>query len=89
MSIEQAVLEKMQTLDSDRKQQVLDFVEFLNSQGYESLSDSEAELLPDQIEKSDTLETSFLEAAHKFIGSLEGPGDLSTNPKYMDGYGQS
>ena len=89
MSIEQAVLEKMQTLDSDRKQQVLDFVEFLQYRGSQSLSDSEVQFLPPQIEKSDTLETSFLEAAHKFIGCLEGPGDLSTNPKYMDGYGQS
>ena len=87
--IEQAVLEKMQTLDSDRKQQVLDFVEFLQYRGSQSLSDSEVQFLPPQIEKSDTLETSFLEAAHKFIGCLEGPGDLSTNPKYMDGYGQS
>ena len=89
MSIEQAVLEKMQALDSNRKQQVLDFVEFLQSRRDKSLSDSEAQFLPPQIEKSDTLETSFLEAAHQFIGCLEGPGDLSTNPQYMDGYGQS
>ena len=31
---------------------------------------------------------SFLEVAHAFIGAGEGPGDLSTNPSYMQGYGQ-
>lgn len=24
-----------------------------------------------------------------FIGVISGPGDLSTNPKYMEGYGKS
>jgi hypothetical protein len=24
-----------------------------------------------------------------YIGVISGPGDLSTNPKYMEGYGQS
>jgi hypothetical protein len=31
---------------------------------------------------------SFLEAAGDLIGCVEGPGDLSTNPKYMEGYGK-
>jgi len=31
---------------------------------------------------------SFLEAAKDFIGSQEGPEDLSTNKDYMKGYGQ-
>jgi len=31
---------------------------------------------------------SFLEAAKDFVGSLEGPEDLSTNKDYMKGYGQ-
>jgi hypothetical protein len=31
---------------------------------------------------------SFLEAAKDFIGSLEGPEDLSTNKDYMKEYGQ-
>jgi hypothetical protein len=29
----------------------------------------------------------FLELAADLVGSLEGPGDLSHNPKYMDGFG--
>lgn len=32
---------------------------------------------------------SFLEVAKEYIGSLEGPADLSTNPTYMKDYGQS
>jgi hypothetical protein len=30
---------------------------------------------------------SALEAAQPWVGCGEGPGDLSTNPKYMDGFG--
>lgn len=31
---------------------------------------------------------SFLEVAKEYIGSLEGPADLSTNPTYLKDYGQ-
>jgi len=31
---------------------------------------------------------SFLEAAQRWIGCAQGPGDLSTNPKYMEGFGK-
>ena len=31
---------------------------------------------------------SFLEGIEHIIGSCEGPPDLSTNPKYMEGYGR-
>jgi|AntRauTorcE11897_2_1112592.scaffolds.fasta_scaffold10019_2 hypothetical protein len=31
---------------------------------------------------------SFLEAAGDLVGSVEGPSDLSTNPKYMKEYGR-
>ena len=30
----------------------------------------------------------FLEAAGDLIGCVEGPSDLSTNPKYMEGFGE-
>ena len=29
---------------------------------------------------------SFAEQAAKYIGAFDGPGDLSTNPKYMEGF---
>lgn len=32
---------------------------------------------------------SFLEGAEDLAGSIEGPPDLSTNPKYMEGFGKS
>ena len=31
---------------------------------------------------------SFLEGIEHIFGSCEGPSDLSTNPKYMEGYGR-
>jgi hypothetical protein len=31
---------------------------------------------------------SALEAVQPWIGCVEGPGDLSTNPKYMEGFGE-
>ena len=31
---------------------------------------------------------SFLDGIEHLVGSTEGPGDLSTNPKYMEGFGR-
>lgn len=31
---------------------------------------------------------SFLDGIEEIIGSVEGPPDLSTNPKYLDGFGR-
>ncbi|HUF11329.1 MAG TPA: hypothetical protein VMO47_18550 [Rhodothermales bacterium] len=31
---------------------------------------------------------SFLSGIEHLVGSVEGPSDLSTNPKYMEGFGQ-
>jgi Ribbon-helix-helix protein, copG family len=31
---------------------------------------------------------SALEAALPWVGCVEGPGDLATNPKYMEGFGE-
>jgi hypothetical protein len=31
---------------------------------------------------------SFLEGIEHLSGSVHGPGDLSTNPKYMEGFGR-
>jgi metal-responsive CopG/Arc/MetJ family transcriptional regulator len=35
-----------------------------------------------------TRTVSALELAGDLVGSCEGPGDLSTNPKYMEGFGR-
>lgn len=78
MSIEQTVLEKLKTLPIDKQQEVLDFVEFLQSKT------SQGELKNQESEPV----VSVLTLAEKYIGCVEGPGDLSTNKKYMEGYGQ-
>lgn len=31
---------------------------------------------------------SFTQAASQLVGFVDGPGDLSTNPKHMEGYGE-
>lgn len=41
-----------------------------------------------QTEKLDVPKDSFLYGIEHLIGSIEGPGDLSTNPKYMEGFGE-
>jgi hypothetical protein len=33
-------------------------------------------------------QVSCLDLAHDLAGSIDGPADLATNPKYMRGYGQ-
>jgi predicted DNA-binding protein len=38
--------------------------------------------------EEDKVPVSFLAAAGKLLGCVEGPGDLSTNPKYMEGFGK-
>jgi len=79
MNIEQTVVEKLKTLPPEKQQEVLDFVEFLQSRTDRKESNSqEAESV-----------VSALTLAQKLAGCLEGgPPDLSTNKNYMDGYGE-
>lgn len=51
----------------------------------------ERELAADTDEEADAIEPqpgSVLELAQDLCGSVEGPSDLSTNPKYMEDYGK-
>lgn len=79
MSIEPAVLEKLRTLPTNKQQEVLDFVEFLQGK-------------LTQVERTNqfsNLEISALEAAQQVLGVIgEGPSDLSTNKHHIEGYGQ-
>jgi Protein of unknown function (DUF2281) len=78
MSIEQAVVEKLKALPLDKQQEVLDFVEFL-----------ERKTKQQALNSSRWAGMTALEAAQSVMGSVgNGPADLSTNPKYMDGFGQ-
>jgi hypothetical protein len=79
MNIEQTVVEKLKTLPPEKQQEVLDFVEFLQSRTDRKESNSQ------EVESV----VSALTLAQKWAGCLEGgPPDLSTNKNYMDGYGE-
>jgi hypothetical protein len=46
-------------------------------------------LQPQLGKKSGTPPLSLYERCKHLIGVIDGPGDLSANPKYMEGYGRS
>ncbi|MBO6575897.1 MAG: hypothetical protein JJ896_10395 [Rhodothermales bacterium] len=46
------------------------------------------DLVDRELERIDGQKGTFFEGIEDLIGSVEGPGDLSTNPKYMEGYGE-
>jgi hypothetical protein len=78
MSIEQAVVEKLRGLPSEQQQQVLEFVEFLESKTKNQAQSTER-----------WAGMTAFEAAQSVMGAVgDGPPDLSTNPKYFDGFGQ-
>ncbi len=78
MTIAQLITEKLDALPPDKQQEVLDFVEFLQSR------------LPETEEPGHQFRPiSALEVAGDLVGCVKGgPPDLSTNPIYMDGFGQ-
>ena len=76
MSLEKIIADKIKHLSSDRQQQVLDFVEFL----------LQKDATPQKFQHPDGRPMSALEAAGDLVGSVDGgPGDLSTNKKYLQG----
>lgn len=72
MNIKQ-IVEKLKTLPSEKQQEVLDFVKFLHKTLQEEVKNQDQES-----------PASVLTLAQKYIGCVEGPGDLSTNKKYME-----
>jgi Protein of unknown function (DUF2281) len=77
LNIIQTATEKMRSLPPEKQQEVLDFIEFLQSQlGQKNTSIEQIEPI------------SFLEAAQQFAGCVDdGPGDLATNKQYLEGLG--
>lgn len=73
--LEQQVIEEIRALHPEQQRAVLDFVKLLKAESAQTAVAAE----PKRI--------SFAEAAQKYRGCVEGPGDLSTNPTYMEGYG--
>lgn len=78
--VQQRVLEALQHLSPLEQQEVLDFAEFLESKHNRTVNNEQPEVTA----------VSFLDAARKYIGCLEGgPADLSTNKMHMEGFGEA
>jgi hypothetical protein len=76
ISIEETIAEKVKSLSPERKQQVLDFVEFLLSKTPKKK----------EFKHPDGRPMSALEAAGDLVGSVEGPGDLSMKKRELKGH---
>jgi hypothetical protein len=76
-SLPRQILQTVEVLPTEDQHQVLSFVESLWKKRQEPITTS-----------LETNSPSFFEVAQASIGVGEGPGDLSTNPDYMQGYGQ-
>jgi Protein of unknown function (DUF2281) len=75
--LSEQILQTVEALPAEDQRQVLDFVEFLWAKRQQTRTVAD-----------ETATQSFFEVAQAAIGAGEGPGDLSTNPDYMQGYGQ-
>jgi hypothetical protein len=75
--VSEQILHTVEVLSAEDQQQVLDFAEFLWAKRQRV-----------RLIAPETAPRSFFEVAQVWIGAGEGPGDLSTNPNYMQGYGQ-
>ena len=74
--LSQQVVQGLEALPEADQRQILDFVEFLKAKRQQAETRSLGEE-----------SKSFAEVARASIGAVKGPGDLSTNPAYMEGYG--
>lgn len=69
------ILQTIEALPTEDQQQVLDWARSILAKRQST-------------EKTEAKPQSFFEVAQTSIGAGEGPGDLSTNPEYLQGYGQ-
>ena len=89
-AVENEIIERLHTLDELKLLEMLDFVEFvaqrrraITKQGMLSSADESNQ------SKENEQQLSFYELTKGFCGCIEGgPSDLSTNPKYMEGFGE-
>ncbi|MGC1307766.1 MAG: DUF2281 domain-containing protein [Phormidesmis sp.] len=70
------ILQTAEVLPEEDQKQILVFIEFLQAKRQKIVSSGSKDA------------RSFFEVAQAAIGAGEGPGDLSTNLSYMQGYGQ-
>jgi hypothetical protein len=79
-SIEQQITEYLKLLPSSRQQQVLHYVQLqLRVQLRDKMRARPVEGWQPGM--------SAFDVSRDIVGCVEGPGDLSTNPKYMEGFG--
>lgn len=71
------ILQTLAALPTEDLQQVLDFVELISKKRQQG-----------KITEAESAPRSFFDVARAAIGAGEGPGDLSTNPAYLQDYGQ-
>lgn len=69
---------RLKMLPQEKQFLVLDFIEFLQTKANHQ----------DKSRKNLQPEISALSAAGDLVGCVEGPEDLSTNPEYMQGFGE-
>ncbi len=73
--LEAQVLEHLRALPSAQQQEVLNFILFLSQQRQTTAA---------------APTDSFAAAARQYLGCLDGdPAGLSTNPQYLEGFGES
>lgn len=76
------LLEKFHQLSSKQRQSIRDFLDFLLSQKPGRNSENSSG-------KEEEKQISFYEATKEMAGALDfGPGDLSTNKKYLENIGK-
>lgn len=79
-NLAEQVAEKLESFPIEKQQEVLNFVEFLETKLNDQFTTDKDQAEP---------RISFEEAIRKYSGCLEGgPADLSTNKAYMEGFGE-
>jgi predicted transcriptional regulator len=79
----------MKTISLKLPQALLRKLEYVAKQQHQSKSDLIRSALTQYLDSERPAGCgSFLEAAADWIGCVEGPGDLSYNPKHMEGFGR-
>ncbi len=74
---EQTILAQIKGLTEQQQQELLNFIEFLQFKAQKQ-----------DLQEEEKEEISAYEAAKEFAGCVDGgPGDLSTNKKYLKGMG--
>lgn len=85
-TIAEQLAEAVKHLPEQDAAEVLDFVEFLAKRRRVALEESRDK---EPVQPPQSAAPSFYDLTKEFCGCIEGgPSDVSTNPKYMEGFGE-